>query len=90
MTDWYWQARVVGGEYRLDLPHFQAVSPECKVGTRSAHPSDGALQELLRELLVLRPEERITSEAALRHPWLDLSPVTHCTISFFLTGCDYS
>ena len=55
-NDYKTEARVLVGDYRLDLPHFQKVSTEAK--------------DLISKLLVLTPEKRLGAPSALRHSWL--------------------
>ena len=43
------EARVLGGDYRLDLPHFNGVSDEAK--------------NLISNLILLQPDARITAQA---------------------------
>ena len=47
------EARVLVGDFRLDLPHFQTVSSEAK--------------DLISKLIVLRPELRLSAEAGGSH-----------------------
>ena len=55
-NDYRTEARVLLGDYRLDLPHFKGVSEEAK--------------DLIAKLIVLTPEGRLSALSALRHPWL--------------------
>ena len=50
------EARVIVGDFRLDLPHFQSVTKEAK--------------DLIAKLILLSPNCRLSALAALRHPWL--------------------
>ena len=43
------EGRVLRGDYRLDLPHFQGVSSEAK--------------DLITKLMVLKPESRLSADA---------------------------
>ena len=55
-NDFKTEARVLGGEYRLDLPHFNDVTHEAK--------------DLISQLIILQYEERISADKSLRHDWL--------------------
>ena len=49
-------AKALKCEYELDIPEFSLVSSEAR--------------DLVERLLVAEPEERLTAEDCLSHPWL--------------------
>ena len=49
-------AKALKCEYELDIPEFSLVSSEAR--------------DLVERLLVAEPEERLTAEDCLAHPWL--------------------
>merc|ERR1712050_387993 len=51
-------SRICGGEWEFDVDEFHKVSPESKL--------------LVRSLLKVKPDERLTVEQACDHPWFSL------------------
>ena len=47
--------KVLKGEFNFNYQPFKAVSSECK--------------DLIKKLLVLNPDRRLTAQEALNHPW---------------------
>ena len=49
-------AKALKCEYEIDIPEFSKVSAEAR--------------DLVQKLLLASPEERLTAEQCLSHPWL--------------------
>mmetsp|Transcript_17582 Transcript_17582/g.26330 ORF Transcript_17582/g.26330 Transcript_17582/m.26330 type:complete len:108 (+) Transcript_17582:3-326(+) len=59
--------KIMRGDYAFDVPAWEAVSPEAK--------------RLVRQLMTVDPQERLTVEQALAHPWvlqLDSEAAAEC------------
>lgn len=60
-------AKVKKGVYKMDGPQWDIISPEAK--------------DLITKMLTFNPDERISAEDALRHPWFDIAKTKEKGIS---------